>query len=1693
MERFAGRYVLLRCLGRGGMGEVYLARDLANGQECALKRLLDRAALAAPDLIRHEFEALTRLRHPAVVAVQEFGFAPDGTPYYTMEYVPGVPSHLALPRGDWAALCVVAAEVAAALEALHAGGVAHGDLKPSNLLVLSNDGGPPGIRLLDFGLAALLDRDRPGRRGTPGYAAPEVVEGGEPGVAADLYGFGSTLYTLGAGRPAFEGDRHSTVLRRQRTGPPSPLPLEEAGTPPALVQLVLRLMAQGPAERPRDAREVRRELERIHPAARRPLAARLETGMLVGRGRELARLDAHWLDPPSPARVVVVTGEPGSGKSALLGALATRASLAGRAVARLSCSTLEGAGAGARALLRRLAAEAGAGTGSDAGLPPAGRALLQDAGAVPRASDFDVLAGTAAGWLAAIAKRSGAPLVLIDDGERLDPLSREFIRRLVLHPSAPPALWLWARAGAPGDDPVDERMLRDAGLAETLVLGRLDAAAVGQLAATRLHEPAPAELTQFLWEQAGGHPGYTVELLRAVAREGVLAEEDAGISFRRAALEGTRMPESFEASLAARVASLPPGPRAAAAALAVWGRAASAAELAAIAPAAQDQALATLERAGAVRRDGDGRFTLSPPALAGPLLRALDDDARATLHRAALEREGLAPAERFRHLRGAGDTPGALDAAEAAFAKGPDERLAAAAAAIALDAAPTRAAAWYERLARHLSESGRHAEAIAPLERALELDPQGEPRFQRWTLLSTAHLRAGSPGDVARVVARALAADPPDAERAELISNDAAGLQARGKPSAARARAEEALRHAEASGADEPLGVAALTLAGSLLVLGDLDQADAVLRRAEQAFARAAHATGRIRALGARAHLAQTRQAFDEAARLYETAVTAARREGLRLVLAETLINRSAHLVECGRWSQAHEALAEAARLAMEDARPRGVAIAVTNLAQLEGLGGRGSGALRQARGALRLTREFLPRAEASAWRAMAQAWRVAGRPARAMRSARRALILARGSGAQPELDWCLIEYGRACVARGRWREAHEVWQAALADPRPAGSVGHAILLSLAGRAALRHEDLATAQARLATADAWLEGHRAPYAAALAEQLRAELALVQRRTDEGAKAARRSLEMFAALPAPADRAAAIVDFASLLPEAPDAGPAPVIEWLEEAAGAFGRMGDRSSRARALALQVQRLRRAAARPAAAAGDRDLIERVSWLLYSLSDLGELAQRAMQMAVQQLRAERGVLLLAESGTGEMVPIADFGAVDAGTRREAVGYSRQVVRRVAESGGSLLIGDAPADPNARSESVVNLHLRSILCVPLYVGERVVGAVYLDDSRRPEAFGAEDREIMEGFARLMAVAIENSRGHQEVRQENQQLVDENLALRQEVGTRFTTHNVIGASSQMRRILAKVERAAQVGTTVLLTGESGTGKETLARTLHHSGKRHLGPFVAINCGALPEGLLESELFGILPNVATGVGARPGRFVQADGGTLFLDEIGAMPMSQQVALLSVMTNREVTPVGGGKPIPVDVRIIAATNSDLRQLVEEQRFREDLLYRLSVIEIEIPPLRERKADIPMLARHFLAEFARQQERPVPEMSPRFLAALMQSDWPGNVRELQNYIERVIAMTPGPVLEPQPLPRDLEQRGEPLSLKRGGRLADLVAELERRMLRDALERTQGNQSLAARELGLTEQSVRYRLRKYKLIRTRGNRRIR
>jgi len=322
-------------------------------------------------------------------------------------------------------------------------------------------------------------------------------------------------------------------------------------------------------------------------------------------------------------------------------------------------------------------------------------------------------------------------------------------------------------------------------------------------------------------------------------------------------------------------------------------------------------------------------------------------------------------------------------------------------------------------------------------------------------------------------------------------------------------------------------------------------------------------------------------------------------------------------------------------------------------------------------------------------------------------------------------------------------------------------------------------------------------------------------------------------------------------------------------------------------------------------------------------------------------------------------------------------------------------------------------------------------------------------------------------------------LRNENRQLREELGHKYTFDNIIGRSDAMQEIFATIERVAPTQATVLLAGESGTGKDLIARAIHYHSPRRERPFVKINCTTIPENLMESELFGYEKGAFTGANtSKPGKFEQADTGTVFLDEIGDVPPNVQVKLLRVLQEREFERLGSNKVRQIDVRVIAATNADLRAALENGEFREDLYYRLNVVPINMPPLRQRRADIPALAEHFLNKYAPELNPKVSSISEEATGVLRAHHWAGNVRELQNVIERSLVLSTGERLEADDIKLDGESRARPVSGDPFLPDGVTLQEHEQQLIRAALEKANGNKSQAARLLGLTRNALRYRL---------------
>ena len=470
--------------------------------------------------------------------------------------------------------------------------------------------------------------------------------------------------------------------------------------------------------------------------------------------------------------------------------------------------------------------------------------------------------------------------------------------------------------------------------------------------------------------------------------------------------------------------------------------------------------------------------------------------------------------------------------------------------------------------------------------------------------------------------------------------------------------------------------------------------------------------------------------------------------------------------------------------------------------------------------------------------------------------------------------------------------------------------------------------------------------------------------------------------------------------------------------------------------------------------------------------------------------LQAQRGEQELVDELLERVCAVLDPGAAVAVTR-DAYGGARGVATvgwtGPAVSGAALLASPLWRDLLAAGRLLVQTEgelagrrFHDLVATPLaYRGTYLGYLAILDKEARGDSeasFSDDDRRFLDSVGTLAGIALDSARQVERLETQREKLEEENKALKGRLADEVDGQRVIASTPAMRRVLEIVERVAPRGVSVLIRGESGTGKELIAKLLHLRSRR-TGALIALNCAAIPEPLLESELFGIEGGVATGVQARPGKFELADGGTLFLDEIGDMDSSLQAKLLRVLQEREVVRLGGRQPIPVDVRLIAATHRDLERMVREGTFREDLYYRLKGVEVDLPPLRERRADIPHLVRHFLEEFCRRENIPSPAFRADALALLMSYGYPGNVRELQNLVEGAASLAEDEI--EVDLVRSLLGAAGPSEASAGERRAEAgepldLASLEHRHIGRVLDLAGGNKTEAAKLLGIDRKTL-------------------
>ncbi|HVR76240.1 MAG TPA: sigma 54-interacting transcriptional regulator [Planctomycetota bacterium] len=1630
------RYHILETLGEGGTGTVFRARDLLDGRLVALKVLASGGDGTLPLLVSAEFRLLASQSHPHIVRVLDYGVTADGLPFFTMELLEGRDlltfardegsrGRPGESRAEALGASVLFAEVVRqildALEYIHRRGVLHLDLKPSNVLVGMAQDGRPIAKLIDFNLARGPGSAPADLSGTAEYLAPERIQGEAPGVRSDIYAFGVTLSEALLGAPPFEAASAGEVLRLHLGGSPA---LE--GLPVRYRSTVARCLEKQPSRRPASAHAVLVELfgEETGPEGSLPFFG----AAFVGREDLLLRLEgAVGLALQGTPRSVLIRGGTGAGKTRLLRELSVRLQTSGIA------SGVETPAPGAARpgdlalrLLRR--AELGH-PASLVDVLPGFEALgaFADESAGREAIDLEggrekLVHRFVRRFLDLAAIRTagdvgGKPLVLLaDDVHAADSLSRAVLLSLLSSVEHRGGARLCVILAARDENEADlqavaeiERAARGFQSFESIALRNLSPEDVGRYLSRVLGEgEATRELARTLALETGGNIFFIEEHLKLLVRSGRARRRGARWEVEAGAMD---VPRTVEEAITRRLSRLD-------------RRATDVLEWAAVldapftpeemadhvgggpgtGPREVDLISGALVLEETLAREG-ARYSFAHAAARAVVYGSMDDASRRRRHGAAAER-----------LLRAGE-------------RGEGERLEEIAHHLYSSDDPARARVYLMRAGERARRAGALREALEHFSRALEVTRDDRERFDillgREEVLGHLGRKEAERRDITDLAALAAVLGEPW-RRKEALLREALFLESAGNKKEALALLERdgALgRDAGSStSAEDPrdasLDLRILSRTGMLrFYLSDFEGGFEAVGRAlalargkgdrsleaecrqiaglghylrsnhdlaleemglALAIRRESGEEHRVGALESNLGLIHLERGDLEAAEeRFLASLKVFRRLGLRRGEAVNLLNLGLVLLEMGRLERALDSIHESLRIRRELGDRRGEGADMGNLAWAWIQLGRSERAVPLLEDALRIARELENRQSESANESrLGHVELERGGLEKALERLERGLRIAAELRLPAQEILARTGIARVRMARDEWPEAREEAESALRLAlearmhRRVSSARSLLAMALLGEGRLEDAGNASRQAveeleeQLGwTADAhvvWFQRH---------------LVLEAQRREAGAVAE-------------ADCEEALRRAYQLLREKSDAMADDELRqgYLENIPihRELNRLHE--------ALQARNRREASRR------ERSFHD-IARSIHSIVEIDPLLDRLLDLVIETTHAEKGLIVLRGPGGEFTTRAARRMAME--SVADATDICKSVIADVAGGAEPVLAVDAGTDDRFRGrQSIKSFRIRTLMCVPLVVRDEIIGAVYVD-GRGASSFDRDDLAYLVSFSQLAAIALENARLLERLRAEN-------VSLRREVEARPRFEALIGRSAAMERLTRMMEKVANTPASILICGETGTGKEVVARSIHRASGRKARAFVCVDCGALPENLLESELFGHRRGAFSGaIHDRVGLFEEAQGGTLFLDEITNTSLDLQAKLLRVLQEGEVRRVGENQVKKVDVRIIAASNIDVRAAVESGAFREDLYYRLNVIPIEVPPLRERREDIPFLALHFLEKSRVRHAKAITGFTEAGLGLLASASWRGNVRELENFIEKAVIL--------------------------------------------------------------------------------------
>ena len=1689
------------------MGQVFLVEDLLNGEQLLALKVLRKTLLSqeGEERFKKEFRAMTRLRHPNLARVFDYGILDGaGEPFLSLEYLDGKNLSDFTPREIRPILGEVLAQLCRALDYIHARGLLHNDIKPQNIVLLPAPLGREDskviAKLMDFGLVHFLDQEEPSRRsGTLHYSAPEMFSGGKVDPRSDLYSLGVVLYRLATGALPFASRDPMAIIRAHRESPPPPPRTLDPDLPVGLERMILRLLEKDPSDRPRSAaallREVNEALGTSHALETKETRESYLTGAsLVGREEEVQVLRTALQSLSAPdggPRLILIGGESGVGKSRLLREFRTLIQTEG--VQYLSGSCYETAGGLYQPFVeafrfltpavRSSLSETASGN-LDAIQPAILAPLFPDLAPDPPKGAGNLGAREAKERLfesAELILREQSlrrPLVLsLEDLHWADSLSVEFLMYLRDRPDPAPYLVV----GTYRDDELEGRPLEalaspSGASARQVVLRlrRLEAPEIAQLVRSMMSlSEDPSELALILQRQTAGNPLFIEEILKALAEEEAVSRRDGEWDVDLAHLDRLEVPRSINETLSRRLSRITDAQRRLLRVLSVFHRP-IARTLLSQAGGWNLEALATelspLYHRGLLRRTQEGgeeKVAFAHVRTRDLVYRSLGQD-RPRLHLVAGEL-----------LEQTTNEEEALEELAYHFTQG-GERV--------------RGLQYSEKAGDKCARLFAYSPALQFYQKALELLARGDAPRRMGLFSKIAKLHAGA-SDYAEMqdylnralkIARTL---QNRTEEGQIIASIAYGHLLQGHLDLAVRSARSGLALLEPQGDHLGIGRAKNFIGTAYARMGQLGEAVPYFT---QALEHLETAGDQWQMANVRANLATVHGSLnrpDEALSQHRQALQSWQEIGDKRGKAMTLTNTGLILKDLGRLEEAVSSAEESVSLFRQTRDRTNLAISLSALSEIELVRGRYDRAMVLAEESLRLRREIRETAlQPLSLDLLGSAKRLSADPAGAWECHQEGLRLAREDRNELQEGFLHLALAKDAWDEGKPKEATLAAEKALLLARRLRNRKlQSIVLEL-----LTAVSLGTGRVREAGSRARDLDSLAKNGGSAEDRLRALIALGTSRIAEGQLDEARThlesaLEQARGLSRRDREAEVRIALADLAEKA--GRPERALDFLRDAAQAHGEIAsllqDAAVRRRYLASgareQVRRridsLQPATGAPLQVPSNRvppvkmlTTMYDISQIISTIRDLTELLNRVLDLAIQIVGAERGLIFLRDDATGELrVRVARN--LDHETIRDAGEYSQRILSEAA-AGRPIVTLDAGSDERfERYDSVSLYNIRSLACIPLKLRDKVLGTVYLDSRKGDVLFSEEDVEFLTAFAGQASIAIENAQLYEALRQEN-------LYLKRTVESRYGFQNIVGTSPSLAGALERLEKIAESSLPVIIQGESGTGKELVARAIHFNSPRREKRFVTENVAALPETLLESELFGHVRGAFTGAEQdKQGLFELADGGTLFLDEVGEMGLPLQSKLLRVLQDGEIRPVGSNKVRKVDVRIVAATNRDLKAMVANKSFREDLFYRLNVVTLSLPPLRQRKEDLPLLIDHFLDKIARERGTKPLKVDAHVLAILSRHRWPGNVRELENTIARLSLFAEGPTLSLADLAKDPELVDRIADLPGGRKLPE--PSLSRTELRRALKAAAGNRAQAAALLGISRATLFRKIR--------------